>query len=135
MTNPRFNSLTNVENALRYQRQDLVEVLLEIRNIVMSVNPSATERISSCGLTFYDANKGGTIKGGICFVDIQGDHVRLRFGLGAFLDDPKSLLSGDQLYMRYLDISSFDDAPWTDIEALIQASANLDSSVLNNVKK
>ena len=98
----------------------------------MRVNPSAAERIGSRGLTFYDADKGGTITGGICFVDIQDNHVRLRFGLGAFLDDPKSLLSGDQLYMRYLDISSFDNAPWTDIEALIQASANLDVSVLNS---
>lgn len=92
----------------------------------MKVNPSATERISSTAFTFYDANKGGTIKGGICFVDIQDDHLRLRFGLGALLDDPKSLLTGDGLYMRHMDIWSFDEAPWTDIEALIQASANLD---------
>jgi hypothetical protein len=126
-----LNSLSDVENAFRFQRQDLVDLLLEIRNIVAKVNPSATERIGSRGLTFYDAYKGGTIKGGICFVDIQENHVRLRFGLGAFLDDPKSLLSGSQLYMRYLDISSFDDAPWTDIETFIKASANLDGSVLN----
>ena len=127
-----MNSLSDIENAFRFQRPDLVDLLLEIRSIVVSVNPSATERIGSRGLTFYDAEKGGTIKGGICFVDIQDDYVRLRFGLGAFLDDLKSLLSGDQLYMRYLDISSFDDAPWTDIETLIQASTNLDSSVLNS---
>jgi len=109
----------------------MVDLLLEVRSIVASVAPWATERINLGGLTYYDANKGGTIKGGICFVDIRDDHVRIRFGLGAFLDDPKSLLAGDRLYMRHLDISSFDDAPWTDIEALIQASANLDSSVLN----
>ena len=132
MTQSRFHLLSEVESALRFQRPDLVDLLLEIRNIVVRVKPSATERISSRGLTFYDADKGGTITGGICFVDIQDDHVRLRFGLGAFLEDPKSLLSGDQLYMRYLDILSFDDAPWTDIEALIQASANLDGSVRNN---
>jgi hypothetical protein len=131
MTQSHFHSLSDVESALRFQRPDLVDLLLEIRSIVARVAPSATERISSGGLTFYDADKGGTITGGICFVDIQGDHVRLRFGLGAFLDDPKSLLVGDRLYMRYLDISSFDDAPWTDIEALIQESANLDSSHLN----
>jgi hypothetical protein len=131
MAQSRFHSLSEVESALRFQRPDLVDLLLEVRSIVVGVNPPATERIHSRGLAFYDADKGGTIKGGICFVDIQDDHVRLRFGLGAFLDDPKSLLSGDQLYMRYLDISSFDDAPWTDIEALIQASADLDGSVLN----
>ncbi len=131
MTQSRFHSLSEVESALRFQRPDLVNLVLEIRSIVVRVTPSATERISSRGLTFYDADKGGTIKGGICFVDIRDDHVLLRFGLGTFLDDPKSLLTGDRLYMRHMDISSFDDAPWTDIEALIQASANLDSSELN----
>jgi hypothetical protein len=109
-------------------------LMLEIRNIVARVKPSADERIGSTGLTFYDSNKGGTITGGICFVDIQEGYVRIRFGLGAFLDDPKSLLLGDQINMRYIDISSFDDAPWSDIETLIQASANLDGSVLNRFK-
>ena len=132
MAQSHFHSQSEVVSALRFQRQDLVDLVLEIRSIVVRVNPSATERIYSRGLTFYDANKGGTIKGGICFVDIRDDHVRLRFGLGAFLDDPKSMLAGEGLYMRHLDISSFDDAPWTDIEALIHASANLDSSELNS---
>ena len=98
----------------------------------MDVAPSATERISAGAFTFYDSNKGGTIKGGICFVDILDDHVRLRFGLGAFLDDPKSLLSGSGLYMRHMDIWSFDEAPWTNIEALIQASADLDATNLTS---
>ena len=128
MTQSSFHSLSEVESALRFQRPDLVDLVLEIRSIVARVNPAATERLHSRGLTFYDADKGGTISGGICFVDIRDDHVRLRFGLGAFLDDPKSLLAGDRLYMRHLDISSFDESPWTDIEDLIQASANLGGS-------
>ena len=132
MTQSRFHSFSDVESALRFQPQDLVDLVLEIRSIVARVNPSATERLHSRGLTFYDADKGGTITGGICFVDIHDDHVRLRFGLGAFLEDPRSLLTGDRRYMRHMDISSFDDAPWTDIEALIQASANLYSSKLNS---
>ena len=126
MAQSHFHSLSEVESALRFLRPDLVDLLLEIRNIVMRVNPIATERIHPCGITFYDPDKDGTIKGGICFVDIRDDYVRLRFGLGVFLDDPKSLLMGDRLYMRHIDISSFDDAPWKDIEALIHASANLD---------
>ncbi len=132
MTKSHFHSLAEVESVLKFQRPDLVDLLLEIRNIVMEVNPSATERISSTAFTFYDPIKGGTIKGGICFVDIQDDHVLLRFGLGALLDDPKSLLSGDGLYMRQMDIWSFDDAPWTEIESLIRASANLDFSTLTS---
>ena len=131
MAQSRFHPLYEVERALRFKPPDMVDLLLEVRSIVARVVPWATERISLGGLTYYDASKGGTITGGICFVDIQDDHVRIRFGLGVFLDAPKSLLAGDRLYMRYLDISSFDDAPWTDIEDLIQASANLDSSKLN----
>jgi len=132
MTKSRFHPLAEVERAFKFQRPDLVDLLLEIRNIVMRVNPMATERVHSRGLTFYDPDKGGTIKGGICFVDIRDDYVRLRFGLGVFLDDPKSLLTGERLYMRHMDITSFDDAPWSDIEALIYASANLIESKSNS---
>ena len=128
MMKSHFHSLAEVENAFRFQPPDLVDLLLEIRNIVMKVNPSATERIHPRGITFYDPAKGGTITGGICFVEIYDEFVRLRFGLGVFLEDPKSLLIGGRLYMRHMDISSFDDAPWQDIEALIHASANLNRS-------
>jgi hypothetical protein len=131
MTKSRFHSFAEVEKAFRFQRPDLVNLLLEIRNIVMKVSPLTAERIHSRGITFYDPDKGGTIKGGICFVDIQDNYVRLRFGLGVFLEDPKSLLTGkERIYMRHMDISSFDNAPWKDIEALIHASANL-----NDLKK
>ena len=119
-----MNSFADVEKAFRFHRQDLVDLLFEIRNIVSRVYPSAAERIDSRGLTFFDPAKGGTITGGICFVHIGKDHVRLRFGRGAYLEDPSSLLKGDQLHMRYMDIASFEAAPWTDIEALIRASAD-----------
>ena len=126
MAQSHFHSSSEIESAFRFQRPDLVDLLLEIRSIVATVTPSATERISSRGLTFYNADKGGTIKGGICFVELRSDLVRLSFGLGAFLEDPKPLLRGDRQFKRFLDISSFDDAPWEDIKALIQASANLE---------
>lgn len=133
MTLSRFHSLAEIVETFRFQRPDLVDIVLEVRNIVIRVNPSATERVHPRGITFYDPDKGGTIKGGICFVDILDHGVRLRFGLGVFLDDPKSLLRGDgRLYMRHMDIFSFEDAPWNDIEALIHTSANLNSSEVNS---
>jgi hypothetical protein len=97
MPTSRFHSLAEVEKAFRFQRPDLVDVLIEIRNIVMTVNPLATDMIHSRGISFYDPDKGGTIKGGICFVDILDDYGMLRFGLGGFLDDPKSMLTGGRL--------------------------------------
>lgn len=99
------------------------------------VSPSAAERIHPRGIAFFDPDKGGTIKGGICFVDIHHDHVRVRFGLGAFLEDPNSLLSAaGRQYMRHMDIFSFDTAPWRDLEKLIRASANLNVSELSTVQ-
>lgn len=126
-----FHSQSQVERAYRFQPAELLDLALEIRNIVARVSPSATERIGARGLTYYDAARGGTIKGGICFVEFRRDRIRLAFGLGAFLDDPKSLLKGDRLAKRYMDVSSFDEAPWADIEDLIQASAAQDASNLN----
>lgn len=131
MARSGFRSLSEVERALRFQRQDLVDLLLEVRSIVARVAPQATERIDRTGVTLYDAEKGGTISGGICFIDIHDERVRVAFGLGAFLDDPKSLLTGDNLYKRHLEFTSFEDAPWAEIEDLIRASAALDPSKLN----
>ena len=129
MPESHLDALSQVEQAFRFHRQDLVEIFLEVRSIALNVKPTATERISSTGITLFDADKGGTITGGICFVDIRGGFVRLRFGRGALLSDPNSLLSGDQKYMRYMDLRSFEEAPWMDIESLIRESANLDESL------
>jgi hypothetical protein len=130
MNSSRFHTLSEVERVLRFQPREWVDVLLEVRNIVAKVAPTATERINAKGLTFYDAEKGGPVKGGICGVEIRDNCVRVSFAHGVFLDDPKSLLKGDRLYMRFLEISSFDDALWIDIEKLIQASARFDCTKL-----
>jgi hypothetical protein len=131
MTLSRFCNLSEVESVLRFKPRELVDVVLEIRNIVAKVAPSATERIHSRGLTYYDAEKGGTVKGGICGIEIRDSTVRVSFAHGVFLDDPKSLLKGDRLYMRYFEISSFYDALWDDIEKLIKASAKFDCTKLD----
>jgi hypothetical protein len=128
MSESYLDSLKVVESAFRFFRPDLVEILLEVRSIAFSVKPWATERIRASGITLFDATKGGTITGGICFVDIPDGFVRVRLGRGALLSDPNSLLSGKQKFMRYLDIRSFDEAPWHELELLIRESANLDES-------
>jgi hypothetical protein len=57
---------------------------------------------------------------------LQRDRVRLAFIHGAFLPDPKGLLKGDRQYKRYVKITSFDQAPWDDLQDLIAASARFD---------
>jgi hypothetical protein len=131
MTLSRFHSLSEVESVLKFKPPELVDIALELRNIVGRVTPLATERISFKGLTYYDHERGGPVKGGICGIEVRDKCVRLSFVHGVFLDDPKSLLEGDRLYMRYLEISSFEDASWEDIERLIQTSAKFDCTKLD----
>lgn len=131
MTHSRFHSLSEVERILRYKPRELVDVLLEIRNIVARIAPEATERIRAEGFTYYFSERGGPVKAGICGVVIRDDRVRISFAHGVFLDDPMALLRGDRLYMRFHDIKSYDNAPWDDIENLIRSSAEFDPAKLD----
>ena len=133
MTLSGFRSLSEVERILQFKHRELVDIALELRNIVVKVTPSATERINFRGLTYYDLKKGGPVKGGICGIEIRDTCVRLSFIHGVFLDDPNSLLEGDRLYKRYYEISSYDDALWDDIEKLIVASARFDCTKIDQL--
>ena len=130
MSESYLQSLQAVESAFRFSSPDLLDIFLEERSIAFGVKPLATERIRRTGITVFDPKKGGTITGGICFVDILENRVRVRFGRGVFLNDTSSLLSGKQKYMRYVDIFRFNEAPWEDLELLIQEAAMLDESVV-----
>ena len=72
----------------------MLDIIIELRNIVAAVAPSATEDIQRNGLTYYDAARGGHVSAGICLINIQVDHIRLAFIHGAFLPDPERLLNG-----------------------------------------
>ncbi|MBO6576813.1 MAG: hypothetical protein JJ896_14390 [Rhodothermales bacterium] len=126
MSDSFIASLQAVESAFRSAPPDLLEIMLEVRGLAFGVKPWAEERIRRTGITLFDPKKGGTVTGGICFVDIHNGFVRVRFGRGVFLDDPCDLLQGDQKYMRFMDLHSFDDTPWEELERLLQQSAHLD---------
>ena len=125
-----LEALRMVESAFQHTRPDLMEIFLEVRSIALGIKPHASERIRSSGITLFDARKGGTITGGICFVDFRDNLVQVRFGRGSFLDDPKSLLSGKQKYMRHINLYSFDEVPWEDLEQLIKDSAEFDEALV-----
>jgi hypothetical protein len=116
----------DIEIYLAHFPTELQDIVLELRNIIASVAPTATETIHRKGFTYYYAERGGPVSAGICQINLQRDHIRLAFIHGAFLPDPKGLLEGDQLYKRYVKIYSFERAPWDDLQNLIVASANFD---------
>jgi hypothetical protein len=109
-----------------YLTPDLRDVVFELRSIICSVAPTATESMQRKGFSYYYAERGGPVSAGICQINLHGDHIRLAFNHGAFLPDPKGLLRGDRLAKRYVKIASFDQAPWDDLHDLIAASAHFD---------
>ena len=111
-----------VERNLQFEPTWQVEICLEVRNIVAQIAPHAEERIVKNRLTYHDPSRGGPVKAGICGISLHDDHVRVHFVHGAFLEDPAGLLEGDRLAMRFLRITSYNDASWNEIKQLIERS-------------
>jgi hypothetical protein len=120
----------DIEHYLVHLPTELQDIVLELRSIIASVAPTATETIHRKGFTCYYAERGGPVSAGICQINLQRDHIRLAFIHGAFLPDPEGLLEGDQLYKRYVKLYSFAHAPWDDVQDLIAASAHFDPRTL-----
>jgi hypothetical protein len=116
----------DIEVYLAHIAPELRDIVFELRSIISSIAPTATETIHRKGFSYYHAERGGPVSAGICQINLLRDHIQLAFIHGAFLPDPKGLLEGDRLYKRYVKITSFDQAPWDDLQDLITASANFD---------
>ncbi len=119
-----------IEKYLRQVAPELRDIVLEIRNIVASVAPEATEKQHSRGFSYYFKERGGPVSAGICQIGIFRDHVRLGFIHGEFLPDPQGMLVGEPKYKKHLRIYHYDDAPWEYLRGLIQASACFDPYTL-----
>ena len=116
----------DIEVYLAFLSPELRDIVFELRDIIASIAPSATETFHRKGFTYYHAERGGPVSAGICQINLHGDHIRLAFNHGAFLPDPKGLLEGDRQYKRYVKITSYEQAPWDDVQELIAASARFD---------
>jgi hypothetical protein len=115
-----------IEKYLEYANPELRDIVLEIRNIVASVAPDATESQHSRGFSYYHKERGGPVSAGICQIILFRDHVRLAFIHGAFIPDPKGMLVGNQKAKRHMRIYHYLDAPWEYIRGLIEAHARFD---------
>jgi hypothetical protein len=120
-----------IQKLLATVQPELQEIVLELRNLVAEVAPSATEKIHSKGFSYFFAERGGPVSAGICQINIHGDHVRLGFIHGAFLPDRKGLLIGEPRYKKYLCINSYSNADWDYYKELIIASASFDPYTLS----
>ena len=118
--------LHEVETFLQHIPAPLQEIVLELRNLVVSVAPDAVEVIRWKGLSYFHAGRGGIVSAGICQIGIEKDHVRLAFIHGAFIPDPRGMLEGKQKAKRSLRIDSYESAPWEYLKELIEASSRFD---------
>lgn len=119
-------SLHEIESFLQQTPTNLEDIVWELRNNIVSVAPDAVEVIRWGGLSYYHERGGGIVSAGICQIGINRDHVRLAFIHGAFLSDPRQLLIGSGKAKRYVELKSFDTAPWDDLKQLIEASSRFD---------
>ena len=119
-----------VEKYLQQVPHELRDIVLEIRNIVVSVTPDATESQHSRGFSYYHKERGGPVSAGICQIGIFHDHIRLGFIHGAFLPDPDGLLVGEPKYKKHVRIYHYEDAPWEYLRQLIVASSRFDPYTL-----
>ena len=115
-----------IESFLQYTPRHLQDIVLELRNIITEVAPDAAEVIRWGGLSYLHEGGGGIVSAGICQIGIHKDYIRLDFIHGAFLPDPHDLLTGNQKAKRFVQIKTYEDAPWEYLKELIADSAKLD---------
>ena len=120
----------HIESFLKFTSPHLQEIVLELRNIIFSVAPDAAEVVRWGGLSYFHDGRGGIVSAGICQIGIHEDHIRLAFIHGAFLPDPRKLLRGTQKAKRFIELNSYDNAPWDDLKQLITASSLFDPRAL-----
>ena len=61
----------------------LRNIVMELRSLIVSIAPGATETFHRTGIKYYAAERGGPVSAGICQINLQPDHVRLAFIHGA----------------------------------------------------
>jgi hypothetical protein len=115
-----------IEIFIQRAPSDLQEIVLELRNIIASVAPDATEVVRWGGLSYFHKKAGVIISGGICQIEVHKDHVRLAVIHGVFIADPQHLFEGSQKYKRFVRIESYNSAPWESLKALIASASRFD---------
>ena len=122
--------LSQVEMFLQSTPPISQDIVFELRNIIATVAPTATEVILWKGINYYFKERGGPVSAGICQINVLEDHVRLGFIHGVYLPDPHGLLEGDRKVKRFVRLTSYENAPWDDLRNLITASSRFDPYTL-----
>ena len=123
----------HVNALLEHAPQELRDIVLELRSMIVQAAPHATEVARWRGLVYYDASRGGPVSAGICVIRVHDGEVRLGFIHGWALPDPDRLLKseGGRKAKRFVRLSLYEQVPWEAIERLIAAAASFDPKMAN----
>ena len=128
-------STREIEEFYRDTPFELLEIVLELRSLIVSVCPDVTEIIQWKGISYYISERGGPVSANLCQIFTaygasaknlprgMRPHVQMAFIQGAFLPDPDGLLEGIAKAKRFVRLFSFDTTPWPALKALLEASA------------
>lgn len=119
-------SFHEIEAFLQHTPTHLQDIVLELRNIIAAVAPDAVEVVRWGGLSYFHKERGGLVSAGICQIGLHKNHIHLAFIHGAFLSEPRRLFEGTQKYKRYIQLKSYDEAPWDYLKQLIEAASQFD---------
>lgn len=95
------------------------ELLVSLRNLVLSIRPDAQEEIKYGGLVFNVDSKL------ICGIFIRDKHFSLEFSFGVMMSDPDKHLEGKGKFRRHLKIYSLDDIANKNVEYFVRQIFNL----------
>jgi hypothetical protein len=135
MSPPDLLPTSQIDHFLAFSPSEVKDIVFELRSILSGASASLEETFLWGGLSYHDPSKGGRVKGAVCAIELRKGPVRLSFIHGARLNDPGHFLHGDRLSKRFLEIPSYQEAPWEPIRELIDQAANLDPTTFGPIHR
>ncbi|MFT4660784.1 MAG: hypothetical protein ACI8XB_001052 [Patiriisocius sp.] len=106
-------------NHLKYKDQDLVELYIDLRKMVLEIYPEAVELLyHTYALTsVYSVTE--KLSDAFCMIPIYTNHFNLGFNKGTLLNDPNKILQGSGKLIRHIRIEKRDDYRCSKVQDLI----------------
>ena len=111
--NPKIDNF--IQDTL-FSDEDKGEIVIALRDLVLTIAPNAEEEIKYGGLVFISDNRL------FCGIFVRENHISVEFDRGAQMPDPDNFLEGSGKYRRHLKIYKPEDIKNKKVEYYIQQS-------------
>ncbi len=100
-------------------------IVREVRRLVKTVAPAATETVLWGGLSYHLPFLGGRVSGAVCQIGVRGGRVVVGFIHGVLLPDPEHRLRGSGKSKRFVDVESMGTAERRALAALVRSAVEI----------